>query len=148
MKTTQIEFTGALGDTLSARLDEPDAKARAYAIFSHCFTCTKDLPVVRRISRALTEHGIAVLCFDFSGLGQSGGDFVDSNFSSNVDDLLCAADWLSSNHQSPALMVGHSLGGAAVLAASAKIDSVKAVATIAAPSEPQSHCGSVFRQDG
>jgi len=136
MKTSQIEFTGSLGVTLSERLDEPENNTRAFALFSHCFTCSKDLPVVRRISKVLTEHGFAVLRFDFSGLGQSEGDFADSNFSTNVADLLCAADWLSRNYQSPKLMIGHSLGGAAVLAAAVKVDSVKAVATIAAPSEP------------
>ena len=143
MKTTQITFTGALGETLSARLDEPESDARAYAIFSHCFTCNKDLPVVRRISTALTTHGIAVLRFDFTGLGQSEGEFSASNFSSNVADLVCAADWLTEHHQPPKLIVGHSLGGAAALAAATKVESVSAVATIAAPSEPN-HITAMF----
>ncbi len=137
MKTRQVEFIGALGTTLAARLDEPDNETQAVAIFAHCFTCTKDLPLVRRIATTLTEHGFAVLRFDFSGLGQSEGDFADSNFSTNVEDLLCAANWLAEYKQAPKLMVGHSLGGAAVLAAAAKISSVKALATIGAPSSPQ-----------
>ena len=99
MKTSQITFTGALGTKLAARLDEPEEAARAVAIFAHCFTCTKDLPAIRRIATALTDHGFAVLRFDFSGLGQSEGDFAASNFSSNVEDLLCAANWLSENAQ-------------------------------------------------
>ena len=143
MKTSQITFTGALGTKLAARLDEPEEAARAVAIFAHCFTCTKDLPAIRRIATALTDHGFAVLRFDFSGLGQSEGDFAASNFSSNVEDLLCAANWLSENAQAPSLLLGHSLGGAAVLAAAGKIGSVKAVATIGAPSEPQ-HIAEMF----
>jgi len=145
MKTSQITFTGALGTKLAARLDEPEEAARAVAIFAHCFTCTKDLPAIRRIATALTDHGFAVLRFDFSGLGQSEGDFAASNFSSNVEDLLCAANWLSENAQAPSLLLGHSLGGAAVLAAAGKIGLVKAVATIGAPSEPQ-HIAEMFTE--
>lgn len=143
MKTRQIKFVGSLGTTLAARLDEPDHETQAVAIFAHCFTCSKDIPAVRRISTALTNHGFAVLRFDFTGLGQSEGDFAESNFSTNVEDLLHAADWLAENHQSPKLLIGHSLGGAAVLAASAKINSVTAVAMIGAPSEPQ-HITAMF----
>ncbi|GAB1233565.1 alpha/beta hydrolase family protein [Ferrigenium sp. UT5] len=136
MKTTSINLIGALGHPLAAQLDEPEHGARAVAIFAHCFTCSKDLPVVRRIARTLTQQGFAVLRFDFTGVGQSAGDFAQSNFSSNIEDLVCAADWLAENYQAPALLVGHSLGGTAVLAAAARIKSVKAVATLGAPSEP------------
>lgn len=136
MQTTQATFPGAHGSELAARLDAPDGEARAYALFAHCFTCGKDIFAASRIAQALVEHGIAVLRFDFTGLGASEGEFANTNFSSNVADLLAAADWLRRSHQAPALLVGHSLGGAAVLAAAHSIPEARAVATIAAPSDP------------
>lgn len=134
---TRIEFAGAHGDTLAARLETPgDEEPRAYALFAHCFTCSKDLGAAVRIARGLAAAGLGVLRFDFTGLGHSEGEFENTNFSSNVGDLLAAADWLREHHAAPALLVGHSLGGAAVLAAAAEIDETAAVCTIGAPSEP------------
>ncbi|MCB2100070.1 MAG: alpha/beta fold hydrolase [Rhodobacterales bacterium] len=132
----KIDFTGATGETLAARLDKPDGAIQAYALFAHCFTCTKDVFAAARIARALTDHGIAVLRFDFTGLGASEGEFANTNFSSNVGDLLAAADYLRDNHAAPAILIGHSLGGAAVLAAAAQVPEAKAVCTIGAPSDP------------
>ncbi|MEQ9363025.1 MAG: bifunctional alpha/beta hydrolase/OsmC family protein, partial [Leptospirales bacterium] len=107
----------------------------AWAIFAHCFTCTKNLSAIRAISQALGRYRIGVLSFDFTGLGESEGDFADTNFSSNVSDLIDAAEWLAENHSAPGLLVGHSLGGAAVLKAAAQLDSIRAVATIGAPAD-------------
>ncbi len=137
MRSERAEFMGSHGSLLAAKLDLPDGAPRAYALFAHCFTCTKDYHITSQISSGLTEHGIAVLRFDFTGLGNSEGDFSNTNFSSNIDDLLKASEWLAEHHQAPALLLGHSFGGAAVLAAAHKLPSVKAVATIAAPSEPE-----------
>lgn len=145
MQTQQASFPGAAGAMLVARLDAPDGPARAYALFAHCFTCSKDVFAASRIARALVEHGIAVLRFDFTGLGHSDGEFANTDFSSNVGDLLAAADWLRRSHQPPALLIGHSLGGAAVLAAAGAIPEVKAVATIAAPSDV-AHVAGLFRE--
>ncbi|MEM6428805.1 MAG: bifunctional alpha/beta hydrolase/OsmC family protein [Deinococcota bacterium] len=132
-----LTFPNAQGVQLAARLEQPLAQpTRAYALFAHCFTCSKNLNAAVNISRALTQAGIAVLRFDFTGLGESEGDFADSNFSSNVDDLVAAAQYLSTSYAPPQLLVGHSLGGAAVLHAAAQLDSVKAVATMAAPANP------------
>jgi putative redox protein len=136
MKIARANFPGADGSELAARLDAPDGEVRAYALFAHCFTCGKDIFAASRIAQALVDHGIAVLRFDFTGLGASEGEFANTNFSSNVADLLAAADWLRRNHLPPALLVGHSLGGAAVLAAARSIPEARAVATIAAPSDP------------
>lgn len=136
MKTRKLEFAGHSGEMLAARLDAPDAAPRAYALFAHCFTCGKDIFAAARISAALVERGFAVLRFDFTGLGMSDGEFANTNFSSNVADLVKAADFLRENHAAPALLIGHSLGGAAVLAAASAIDEARAVATIGAPSEP------------
>ena len=136
MKTRKLEFAGHSGEMLAARLDAPDAAPRAYALFAHCFTCGKDIFAAARISAALVERGFAVLRFDFTGLGMSDGEFANTNFSSNVADLVKAADFLRENYAAPALLIGHSLGGAAVLAAASAIDEVRAVATIGAPSEP------------
>jgi alpha/beta superfamily hydrolase len=133
----RIEFEGAQGDMLAARLDMPEGPVRAYALFAHCFTCGKDLTAAYRIAHALAERGIAVLRFDFTGLGHSEGEFANTNFSSNVEDLVRAAAWLREHHRAPALLIGHSLGGAAVLAAAPAIPESKAVVTIAAPSEPK-----------
>lgn len=138
MKSQRVTFTNADGHELSARLELPaDQSPGAFAVFAHCFTCNKNLSAVRNISRALNQSGIAVLRFDFTGLGESEGEFADTNFSSNVSDLLCAADWLKNNHESPKLIVGHSLGGAAVLHAAHHIDSIQAVATVGSPMAPQ-----------
>jgi len=137
MKTKKLSFKGGGGNRLSALLDRPDkAETEALALFAHCFTCTKNLKPVNYISRALTREGIAVLRFDFTGLGESGGDFSDTNFSTNISDLTAAADFLEANFEAPKLMVGHSLGGAAVLKAAGRISSCKAVAVIGAPSDP------------
>ncbi len=144
--THAITFTNANGHELSARLDVPAFAPQAYAIFAHCFTCSKNLNAVRQISRALTQHDIAVLRFDFTGLGDSEGEFANTNFSSNVEDLLAAAAYLEEHHEAPKLLVGHSLGGAAVLLASLKIESVQAVATLAAPARPD-HLQRLFTQD-
>lgn len=131
----KAEFEGSKGAKLAARLDLPAGKIRAYAIFAHCFTCSKDLNATRKISGELAVLGIAVLRFDFTGLGASDGEFASTNFSSNVEDLVVAADWLRANHQAPSLLIGHSLGGAAVLVAANQIEEVKAVVTIGAPSD-------------
>ncbi len=137
MKTTKLQFENADGFLLSARLEFPvDKRPEAFAIFAHCFTCTKNLLAVTNISRALTSKGIAVLRFDFTGLGESEGDFADTNFSSNVDDLVVAADYLRSNYEAPKIIIGHSLGGAAVLMAASRIAEIQAVSTIGAPADP------------
>ncbi|MEM9929803.1 MAG: alpha/beta fold hydrolase [Bacteroidota bacterium] len=137
MPTQSLTFPNAEGQAIAARLDlPPDQHPRAYAVFAHCFTCTKNLSAVRFISRALNQAGFAVLRFDFTGLGDSDGEFADTNFTSNISDLAAAADFLSANYTAPKLLVGHSLGGAAVLVAARKIDSVEAVATIGAPFQP------------
>ena len=142
-----LTFQNAQGRTLAARLDEPAAgrPPLAYALFAHCFTCSKDLRAARSIARALCEKGLAVLRFDFTGLGESEGDFGGSNFSSNVSDLVAAAAFLEEDYEAPALLVGHSLGGAAVLRAAAQIESVRAVATIAAPFDP-GHAAKLFKE--
>ena len=138
MQFKNLEFKNKDGQTLSARLDFPvDGKPVAYALFAHCFTCSKNIKAIAHISRALTREGLAVLRFDFTGLGESEGDFADTNFSSNVDDLIVAADYLKSNYQAPEILIGHSFGGAAVLQAAGRIPSSKAVVSIAAPSDPQ-----------
>lgn len=122
MKREKIEFPGSLSYNLSASLDLPeDEKPQAYALFAHCFTCTKNLRAIHNINKALTSHKIAVLRFDFTGLGESEGDFADTNFSSNVGDLVAAAEFLKKNYQAPKILVGHSLGGAAVLQAAGEI---------------------------
>jgi uncharacterized OsmC-like protein/pimeloyl-ACP methyl ester carboxylesterase len=138
MQFKSLEFKNKDGQTLSARLDLPlDGKPAAYALFAHCFTCSKNIKAVAHISRALTREGLAVLRFDFTGLGESDGNFADTNFSSNVDDLILAADFLKSKYQAPDILIGHSFGGAAVLQAAGRIPSSTAVVTIAAPSDPQ-----------
>ncbi len=140
--TNKIEFTNAEGHTLAGKLEWPPhgAKPKAVAIFAHCFTCSKDLPATTRIARALAEKGFAVLRFDFTGLGSSDGDFANTNFSSNVADLVAAADHLRKTVGAPTLLIGHSLGGAAVIAAAGRIEGIRGIVTIAAPSEP-SHLG-------
>jgi putative redox protein len=137
MQNEKITFPGAHGDELSARLSLPaDSAVRACALFAHCFTCSKDLKPVVNISRALTRRGIAVMRFDFTGLGESEGDFADTNFSSNIEDLVSAAEFMRSRYDTPALLIGHSLGGAAVIQAAARLSAVQAVATIGAPFDP------------
>jgi len=138
MEFKKIKFTNTNGQQLSARLDFPDnQKPGAYVIFAHCFTCNKNLTAVRTISKALTDNGFGVLRFDFTGLGDSEGDFADTNFSSNVQDLIAASAYLEQEYEAPKLLIGHSLGGAAVIFAANTISSVLAVATIGAPSSPQ-----------
>lgn len=136
MPSQRIEFPGSQGSTLAGRLDTPDSPPRAWAIFAHCFTCSKDSKAAAFIARALAEAGFGVLRFDFTGLGDSGGDFANTHFSSNVGDLVYAADWLRSEHGAPSLLIGHSLGGAAVLAAAHRIPDCVAVATLGAPFDP------------
>lgn len=136
MKTERIEFAGSQQDKLAARLDLPNETPGFYALFAHCFTCGKDIFAANRIAQALTQHGIGVLRFDFTGLGASEGEFANTNFSSNIEDLVAAADHLRGRDRAPSLLIGHSLGGAAVLAAAGKIPEVSAVATINAPSDP------------
>ncbi|MBS3732916.1 MAG: alpha/beta fold hydrolase, partial [Desulfobacterales bacterium] len=134
MNFKQLHFSNRHGHRLAARLDLPvDSRPGAYAIFAHCFTCTKNLTAAANISRSLTREGIAVLRFDFTGLGQSAGDFADTNFTTNVSDLVDAAQYLTENYGSPQILVGHSLGGAAVIQAAAEIQSARAVAVIGAP---------------
>ncbi|WP_299313564.1 bifunctional alpha/beta hydrolase/OsmC family protein [uncultured Aquimarina sp.] len=137
MSLSKITFTNAEGQTLSGRLELPaDQHPHNFALFAHCFTCNKNLGAVRNISRALTSQGFGVLRFDFTGLGESEGDFADTNFSGNVEDLIAAADFLAQEYQTPSLLIGHSLGGAAAIFAAAEINSIKAVATVGAPSDP------------
>jgi uncharacterized OsmC-like protein/alpha/beta superfamily hydrolase len=137
MKTERLTFPNATGHQLAARLERPDeGKPRAYALFAHCFTGTKNLRAVSNIAQSLTEEGIAVFRFDFTGLGESEGDFSDTNFSSNVADLVAAAQFLEKKYEAPKILVGHSLGGAAVLQAAHQIPSAIAVSTIGAPFEP------------
>lgn len=137
MNSKKVQFQNAKGETLAARLELPvNQHPHTYALFAHCFTCGKNLTVLRNISRALNINGIAVLRFDFTGLGESEGDFADTNFSSNVEDLLVAARFLEENYQAPGILIGHSLGGAAVICAAMELPSVKAVATIGAPFDP------------
>nr|WP_218119134.1 alpha/beta fold hydrolase [Limimonas halophila] len=136
MVSERITFTGGQGEQLAARLDRPTQTPCAYALFAHCFTCGKDIPAAQRIARTLAETGIAVLRFDFTGLGHSEGEFANTNFSANVDDLVVAANHLESTYDAPQLLIGHSLGGAAVIAASPRIPSARAIATIGAPADP------------
>ncbi|MDN5005027.1 alpha/beta fold hydrolase [Bradyrhizobium sp. GCM10027634] len=145
MPTERFQFTGEGGHQLAAALELPDGEPAAYALFAHCFTCGKDTLAAKRISVALAARGIAVLRFDFTGLGSSEGDFANSTFSSNVADLVRAADHLRATRKAPSLLIGHSLGGAAILAAAGKIPEATAVATIAAPSDP-AHVTGLFKE--
>jgi len=133
---SMITFPGSQGASLAARLELPLGRPRAYALFAHCFTCSKDSLAAVRIGAALAARGIGTLRFDFTGLGGSGGDFASTNFSSNVADLVATADWLREHHEAPQILVGHSLGGAAVLAAASKVPEAVAVATLGAPYQP------------
>lgn len=136
MPARKVTFVNRRGETLAGRLHLPAGPARAWAMYAHCFTCGKDLRAVREVAEALALRGIGTLRFDFSGLGQSEGDFADSTFSSDVHDLEDGAAWLAETFSAPSLLVGHSLGGAAALVAAGRIDSIEAVATIGAPSDP------------
>jgi uncharacterized OsmC-like protein/fermentation-respiration switch protein FrsA (DUF1100 family) len=144
MTTERFQFTGEGGHRLAAALDMPEREPTAYALFAHCFTCGKDVLAARRIAVTLAAKGIAVLRFDFTGLGSSEGDFANSTFSSNVADLVHAADHLRQTRKAPAILIGHSLGGAAILAAAGQIPEAKAVVTIAAPSDP-AHVTGLFK---
>lgn len=135
-KSESLTITNARGEELSARLDFAAGPHRGWAIFAHCFTCSKDVLAAARVAQELSMEGIATLRLDFTGLGQSQGDFADTSFTSNIDDIAAAAGWLEANHEAPDLLVGHSLGGAAVLAAVASLPSIKGVATIGAPADP------------
>ena len=142
----KIEFENTRGETLAGRMEQPSGPRRATALFAHCFTCSKDIAAATRISRELSERGIAVLRFDFTGLGHSEGEFANTNFSSNTEDLVSAADHLREHADAPTLLIGHSLGGAAVLRAAPRIPEVRAIATIGAPAEP-GHVRRLFRSN-
>lgn len=147
MKSRKISFENKSGQQLSARVELPvEDQPIAFAIFAHCFTCNKDLTAVRNISRALSSEGMGVLLFDFTGLGESEGDFSDTNFSSNISDLISASEWLTKHYHVNQYLIGHSLGGAAALATAGKIDAVKAVVSIAAPYDPL-HVSNLFKEE-
>ncbi len=138
MKSKKVEFKGSLGEKLAGRIDYATTKKEAgTALFAHCFTCSKNLKVVGHVTKSLAERGYTTLRFDFTGLGQSEGDFANTNFSSNVEDLVAAGNFMSEEMIAPKLLIGHSLGGAAVIQAASKLESVKAVATIGAPADPE-----------
>src|SRR5215475_6541146 len=143
MQTRTFDFTGATGQKLSGHLDLPDHRPRGYALFAHCFTCTKNSLAAVRIARALTARGFGVLRFDFTGLGGSEGQFSEHGFSGDVSDLLAAAEHMRQSGMAPNLLVGHSLGGAATLAAAAELPDIAAVATVAAPFDVQ-HVAHLF----
>lgn len=137
MNLTKVSFINKEGQKLNGRLELPiDQHPHNMVLFAHCFTCTKNLSAIKNISKGLTDNGFGVLRFDFAGLGESEGDFADTNFSGNVQDLIAAAEFLDKNYQAPSLLIGHSLGGAAVIYAAAELDSVRAVATVGAPADP------------
>lgn len=144
MRTERFQFTGADGQQLAATLDMPEREPVAYALLAHCFTCGMNVLAAKRISVALADKGIAVLRFDFTGIGASEGEFANSTFSSNIADLVRAADHLRETRKAPAILIGHSLGGAAVLAAASQIPEAKAVVTIGAPSDP-AHVTGMFK---
>jgi len=146
MSREKVQFSNGRGELLAALLELPDTPARAYALFAHCFTCGKDIAAAARISRGLTARGIGVLRFDFTGLGGSDGEFANTNFSSNVADLIAAADFLRATGRAPSLLIGHSLGGTAALFAGGEIPEVTAVVTIGAPATPE-HVLSQFHAD-
>lgn len=144
-KSEKVTFAGIDGNQLAARLDLPEGKPQAYALWAHCFSCTKDIFAASRVAGGLTENGIAVFRFDFTGLGSSAGDFANTNFSSNVGDLVAAADHLRDNFEAPKMLIGHSLGGAAVLAGAGRIPEAEAVCTIGAPADP-AHVARLFQK--
>lgn len=144
MRTERVSFVGGQGVHLNGRLDLPDdGQVRAYAVFAHCFGCTKNLKAIGNVDRALTDAGLAVLRFDFTGLGESEGEFADTNFTSNVADVAAAARYLEANYAPPKLLIGHSLGGAAAILAARWVRSAAAVVTIAAPAD-LAHLGRVI----
>ena len=143
MRAERFDFPNSRGHQLTGLLESPLGDPSAYALFAHCFTCSKDSRAAKRIAEALAARGIAVLRFDFTGLGSSEGDFANTDFSSNVADLVAAADHLRRVRRAPSLLIGHSLGGAAVLAAAGRMPEVDAVATIGAPSDP-GHVANLF----
>lgn len=145
MLTERLEFANPKGEKLAALMDFPLGKPNAFALFAHCFTCGKDNLAAKRISERLAIFGVGVLRFDFTGLGTSEGEFADTHFSSNVDDLVAAADYLRKSHGTPAILIGHSLGGAAILAAAHRIPDAVAVVTIAAPCDP-AHVTGLFKE--
>ena len=147
MSSERFDFSNAAGERLAALLDRPIEQPRAYALFAHCFTCGKDIRAAKRIAEALTALGIAVLRFDFTGLGSSEGEFANTTFSSNVADLIAAAAALRARWRAPAILIGHSLGGAAVLAAAGDLEEVRAVVTINATADP-AHVIGLFKDDG
>ena len=145
MEYTKVNFKNKDGFKMSGRMDLPaDKEPLAYALFAHCFTCTKNLKAIAHICRSLTDRGLAVLRFDFTGLGDSQGDFSETNFSSNIEDLIVAANFMKEEFEPPGVLIGHSLGGAAVLHAGSRIASAKAIVTIGAPSDP-AHLKKSFR---
>ena len=135
-KSIKTSFTGSHGNRLDARLELPPADAKAFIIFSHCFTCTKDVITTYRSSRILAQKGYAVLRFDFSGLGDSEGDFSECNFSTSVEDIDAAINFLTEHYTAPSILIGHSLGGTSSLASAIDNDYIKKVITIASPSQP------------
>jgi len=154
MRSERFHFPGHDGQQLAATLDLPDQTPSAYALLAHCFTCGQNVLAARHIAAALADHGIAVLRFDFTGIGASEGEFANTGFASNVDDLVAAADHLRAVHGAPAILIGHSLGGTACLAAAARIPDARAVVTIGAPSDPSHVAGlleaqaDTIRRDG
>lgn len=145
-KRTKLSFEGEIGATLDGLLEEPEGAPHGYALMAHCFTCGKNIASASRIARALVEKGYAVLRFDFTGLGGSDGDFSNTNFSSNVGDIVAAANYLRDHHQAPSLLLGHSLGGTAVLSAAHHIPEVRGIVTIGAPANPE-HVAKQFACD-
>lgn len=135
--TQRLAFPGHDGSELAARLDLPEGDPRGYVLFAHCFTCSKDVLASKRIATGLADRGFAVLRFDFTGLGSSQGEFASTNFSSNVADLLNAADCLRRDYEAPAILIGHSLGGAAILSVAADVPEARAVVVIGAPADAQ-----------
>ncbi len=145
MTTEKFQFPGSDGQLLAASLDLPDGAPVAYALFAHCFTCGQNVLAAKRIAEGLAKHGIATLRFDFTGIGASEGEFANTTFSSNIGDLVLAADHLRKTRRAPSILIGHSLGGAAILAATSMIPEAKCVATVAAPSDP-SHVTHWFKE--
>lgn len=138
MAAERVRFAGAFGHELAGQLDRPEqGEPRGYVLFAHCFTCSKSIKTAGWLSRGLTQQGLAVLRFDFTGIGESKGEFAETNFSSNLDDLVAAADFLRAEHGRPAILFGHSLGGAACIAAAGRVPDCRAVVTLAAPSGTQ-----------
>ena len=135
MPSQRVYFENPRGQRLAGIIDLPDEQPLGIALFSHCFTCTKDLKAIVRVSRGLSRHGIAVLRFDFRGLGDSHGVFAESNFETNLEDIQAAVQWLQTNYTAPQLLIGHSLGGAAMMASVAEIPSAQSLVTLAAPSD-------------